>query len=303
MKLHKAAWPFISVVIPAYNEAAKLPRVLSSLHAQDYPGMFEIIVADNNSTDRTVTIAKKSGARVVHQTKKGVAYARQAGFYAASGDYIASTDADSIVPSDWLTRLATEFTKHPKAVAVTGMYRFYDDGLLLRVMTWLFNFPLFTIFDWYSGANMMVEKQAFLKIGGFDVSVPLSEDSDICRRLRTEGQVLRLPFFKIETSARRFNQLGFFGGLWDYSFNYIKLKTGYKRDEITFRSGSEVARLPWFYKLSISTSMVFILLTSAASVTPVRAQVIKHHPHIHVAQRVQSMHNASVHMLQKLDND
>jgi len=100
----------ISVIIPAFNEEKLLPRCLESLRNQDYEDEYEIIVADNGSTDDTAGIAREFGAKVVScPNRRGVFHARQAGADAACGDIIAQADADTIYPRGWLRRIANQF--------------------------------------------------------------------------------------------------------------------------------------------------------------------------------------------------
>jgi glycosyltransferase involved in cell wall biosynthesis len=97
--------PRISVVIPAYNEAKLLPRLLDSVDAarRNYhggPDAIEVIVADNASTDRTAQIADARGVRVVAVAKRAIAAARNGGARAAAGAILAFIDADSAVHPD-----------------------------------------------------------------------------------------------------------------------------------------------------------------------------------------------------------
>ena len=115
----------ISVVIPAYNEEHTLPTCLQALKSQTTPPL-EIIVVDNNSTDRTAEVARSFGAKVVHESVKGITPARQRGFQEAKGDIIARTDADTISPANWLALIEETFTAHPDAVGVTGKTDYYD---------------------------------------------------------------------------------------------------------------------------------------------------------------------------------
>lgn len=286
-------WPYISVVIPAYNEAKSLVKTLESLHAQDYLGNFEIIVVDNNSTDSTAKVAKKYGAKVIFEPRKGVAFARQTGFMAATGEIIATSDSDTIVPPNWLTRFVKKFNKDPNAVLISGMFNFYDGSRFLNAMTYLLNYHSFVIFGWYSGANMAVKRDAFLKVGGFNTALPLSEDSDLGVRLRKIGHVTIDAKFKVKTSARRFNQLGFWGGIYDYCINYIKFKLHIKPSKVAFRSGSEVPRLGLVPRLAIHLLVILALagalLGGIFEIKPVKAQVIKrghqfsqHVPHMNL---------------------
>lgn len=269
------SYPFISIVIPAYNEGRSIIPTLKSVRAQDYKGRYEMIVADNNSTDDTSQIAKKMGAKVVFEPKKGAAAARQAGFLAAKGPIIASTDADTLVPENWLTRFAQEFTKHNDAIAISGMYDFYDASLPLRILTRIFNYPLFIIFNWYSGANMAIKKDIFLKSGGFDTDIKLSEDSVLCKKLRSFGKVYRLKSFKVKTTARRFNQLGLLPGLWNYSYNYIQWKLGKDAQKVNFKPASEVSKLGLKFKILINLLVALALAGGLFGIQPVRANVIK----------------------------
>ncbi|HAF69763.1 TPA: glycosyl transferase [Candidatus Acetothermia bacterium] len=94
----------ISVVVPAHNEEEVLPACLAALRSQSI-SEFELIVVDSASTDRTGEVARAHGAQVVRVERPGLARARQAGFEAASGEIVATTDADSQPPPDWLARL------------------------------------------------------------------------------------------------------------------------------------------------------------------------------------------------------
>jgi glycosyltransferase involved in cell wall biosynthesis len=100
--------PLVSVVVPARNAAATLERCLRSLLDLDYPrDRFEIIVADNGSTDGSRSILDRFGGqvRVVEQPRPGPAAARNAGIRAAEGTVIALTDADCQVDRQWLREL------------------------------------------------------------------------------------------------------------------------------------------------------------------------------------------------------
>jgi glycosyltransferase involved in cell wall biosynthesis len=97
------------------------------LSNQDYKGEYEIIVADNGSTDNTARIARDFGAKVIScPEKKSVFYARQVGANAARGDIIVQADADTLYPKSWLKRIADQLSLHPKAVAIAGRFIYRD---------------------------------------------------------------------------------------------------------------------------------------------------------------------------------
>ena len=290
-------FPKTSVVIPAFNEAKRIGKTLRSLKNQNYRGKIEIIVVDNNSNDQTAEVARKFGAIVVSEMRKGVSYCRQTGFMRATGAIIATTDADTIVPKYWVQRLVEEFEKHPSAVAVTGMYNFYDGIFVLRYGTAIFAYPLFWVFKWYSGANLAIKKSAFLAVGGFDEDINLSEDTDICNRLKKIGEVYRLPFLVVQTSARRFNQLGLLGGAWDYWYTYFRLKTSSNKAGVRFRSASEIPKLGFFPKLAINL-IVFAIIIIIIGISPVRAEILEQEKRLHLHRPSNILHyNQIIHRI------
>ena len=113
----------VSVVIPARNEEREIGRCLDSLARQTFRD-FEVIVVDNGSMDRTASLARSRRVRVIEEPRRGFSPARQAGFEAASGSIVASTDADTVVPPDWLARIEQAFKEQPQAVGVFGPFRY-----------------------------------------------------------------------------------------------------------------------------------------------------------------------------------
>lgn len=204
-----AKQPFISVVIPAYNEEKYLPRCLTSLDGQTYPRQrFEVIVVDNASTDRTAEIAQEHGARVVREERKGVGRARQSGAEAAQGEIIAGTDADIDAPPEWLERIAACFVADPRLGGITGPVYFYDGNWLLRTWfryvntawVWLLNAVGLNAF---SGNNFAVRREPFQRSGGFRVELVGGEDTDLALRLRKVTRLAFAPEVVIDASARR----------------------------------------------------------------------------------------------------
>lgn len=216
--LNECREPKVSVVIPALNEERELGDCLESLSRQTFPE-FEVIVVDNGSTDATISIAEKWGARVLFEPKRGPGYARETGFRAAKAGIIASTAADTILPPDWIAQIWTAFNGKPELIAVFGPIRAkpfsVSDPLtkaLLPVlemgaaigqrMAFRAKAPLF------SGANFAVRKEAFLAVNGFRSPqtgqiYPSSEDILLGLKLRRIGRVLYLPNLVVWTSARK----------------------------------------------------------------------------------------------------
>ncbi len=198
----------ISVVITAYNEEVYLPNCLKALGAQDYPKEnFEIIVVDNNSTDKTAAIAKSFGARVVEEKQQGYVFGLNTGMYAAAGEIIAVTDADTFVSKDWLSTISNSFDE----VGVVGVTGSLDNLSSKPVVNFLMA-SFFAIFlkivfalglPHLCGFNFAVKKEAFLKVGGLDLRFEMAPDVDLGIRLAKIGRVVYNSGMLVSTSSRR----------------------------------------------------------------------------------------------------
>jgi peptidoglycan/xylan/chitin deacetylase (PgdA/CDA1 family) len=199
----------ISIVIPALNEERLLPDCLESLRNQDYEGEYEVIVADNGSTDNTAKIAREFGAKVVScLEKKNVFYARQVGADAACGDIIAQADADTVYPRDWLTRIADHFSSHPDTVAVAGRFIYRDPpswagfeyflrDCANRLSGTFFGRPFLV-----SGATFAFRRRAFLNVDGYKISSYRPDQYDISSWLSKIGKVSYDRNLYVLTSSR-----------------------------------------------------------------------------------------------------
>jgi len=212
--------PIFSIVIPAFNEERFLPRCLESLKNQDFKD-FEIIVVDNNSTDKTAEIAKKFGAILLFEKNQGVAFARQKGFQSGRGEIIATTDADTILPKNWLSRIFEEFKKDKDLVAFGGSCEFYSGPISAKLASKFLLKPFLFLDKIFSGGwslmgcNMAIKKEAFLRVGGFNTNLKLNEDIEISHRLSKIGKIILDPNFKVKTSGRRYRN-GLILGLITY---------------------------------------------------------------------------------------
>jgi glycosyltransferase involved in cell wall biosynthesis len=211
----------ISVIIPAFNEEKFLGNCLLSLKEQDFKD-FEIVVVDNNSTDKTVEIAKKFGVILVSEKNQGVAFARNKGAKIAKGDILAFTDADTILPKNWLSRIKEEFERDKELIAFGGSCEFYSGPISARLASKFLLKPFLFLDKFFSGGfnlmgcNMAIKRGAFFKVGGFNENLKLNEDVEISYRLRKIGKVKFDPNFKVKTSGRRFRH-GLILGIINYA--------------------------------------------------------------------------------------
>ncbi|MEK7561825.1 MAG: glycosyltransferase family 2 protein [Patescibacteria group bacterium] len=116
----------LSIIIPVYNEEGYISACLDSIAAQTISPV-EVIVVDNNSTDRTVEIAQGySFVKILYEKRQHQVFAQTTGFNEATGDILGRIDADSILPPDWVEKIIKAFADDPKLVAVTGGADPYD---------------------------------------------------------------------------------------------------------------------------------------------------------------------------------
>ena len=247
----------MSFVIPAYNEAAYLPACLESILTQtrEMRGTTEIIVVNNASSDETHAIAASyPGVRVVDEPRKGLTFARQAGYLESTGDLIANVDADSRLTPGWIDRVFAAFAEQPDMVAFSGPVVYYDltprQSLLVRVfyctawITYLCNRYVLRVGSMVQGGNFVVSRAGMEAIGGFNLAISFyGEDTDIATRLNRVGEVRFTFALKMLSSARRLKHEGMLIMAARYSMNYLWttfLKRPFTDEHIDIREQMEV---------------------------------------------------------------
>jgi peptidoglycan/xylan/chitin deacetylase (PgdA/CDA1 family)/GT2 family glycosyltransferase len=227
-------FPFVSVVIPAYNEENYLLSCLESIRKQDYAAEYEVIVVDNASTDNTAKIARDWGAKVAYESKRSPACARQKGAEVATGELIAFIDADTQAPAHWLSTLVSRLVREPEAVVISGPYAYYDAGKFTKITSYFGNF--FSIITdhlfrkvlnkgsaiW--GCNFAVRRSAFWEVGGFDTNIKFyGEEYELSLRLKKAGKGSVMPRLFVLTSARRLKRIGVVNQYWNWIVDYFSV--------------------------------------------------------------------------------
>ncbi len=214
----------LSVVIPAYNEAQNIAQCLEALTHQDTSEPFEVILVDNNCTDHTVQVAKqfasKLNLRILPEPKQGRGQARFAGFAAATGEIIFSTDADTQVHPQWISR-TLPFFSDPKIIAVTGECYINDCNWYTNL---IFNFitaltvPMYRLlFGYYplNGFNFAIRKSVYNRSERFDPKINGVEDVDLAHKVHHLGKIGYVKNNRVLFSGRRFKN-NLISGLWPY---------------------------------------------------------------------------------------
>ncbi|MEI8331639.1 MAG: glycosyltransferase [Methanomicrobiales archaeon] len=212
----------ISVIIPTFNEEENIAQCLVSLSHQNIPRAdYEIIVVDGGSKDATREIAKKYADLVFTQTSKKVGGARNDGVTVAKGTIIATTDADCILPPDWIKNLAENF-RNPAVVQVYGPVYPIEEGIGNRFSLMLAN--TFARIGYYSktfyytlGCNTAFRKDAFVKAGMYRC-IDAGDDLEIAMRMKDEGKILFDNRLKVGFSMRRYEKFGTIRSLYEWVY-------------------------------------------------------------------------------------
>jgi hopene-associated glycosyltransferase HpnB len=210
-------WPSVVAIIPARNEALALPRTLSSLSAQNYPGRFSIVVVDDESTDGTGAIARQLAATLdrevtvlrgeplppdwtgkVWAMRQGIAHAET---MADLPDYLLLTDADIEYPPDAVARLVAG-AKASRTVLTSLMVKLNCESLAERALipAFVYFFQMLYPFAWVNKANaktaaaaggcMLVDRGALARAGGIaKIRSALIDDCALARLLKAEAPI------------------------------------------------------------------------------------------------------------------
>jgi cellulose synthase/poly-beta-1,6-N-acetylglucosamine synthase-like glycosyltransferase len=205
-KSRQAGPRMLSVVIPTLNSADTLGTALSSLLSNDFQrDRYEVIIVDGGSTDKTLDVCRRFPVEVVFCPKKGWSAALNLGVEKANGDIVCITNADVIVPRDWLRKIWEFFRDNPGVDGVGGpilpprvcrnnIQRFEADIFFEDQ-----GFPVKLTRSRYmemwgggliSGPNYALTREALLRSGGFNESLASYSDVDLVWRLVKMGKHL-----------------------------------------------------------------------------------------------------------------
>jgi glycosyltransferase involved in cell wall biosynthesis len=199
----------ISFVIPAWNEQLLLGRTIASIHAamdgRDHT--YEIVVADDASTDDTAAVATAGGARVVSCTHRQIAATRNTGAHAALGDRLIFVDADTLVPRAAIDEMLAAFEE---GAAAGGAMPVFDEPVPRYARVLLVPMGLlYRVFGLASGACLMCTRTTFETVGGFDETHYAAEEAVFCRRAHRCGPfvLVRTPVITSGRKLRTFSAI------------------------------------------------------------------------------------------------
>lgn len=192
----------ISFIIPAFNEESLIGRTIESVHAsaRALGEPYEIVVADDDSSDRTADIARELGARVASVRHRQIAATRNSGAKAAFGEMLIFVDADTIVNAE-VVRAAVHAMRSGAigggcTVEFSGRLPTYARVLLRTAI------PLYRWAGLAAGCFIFCTRPSFMDAGGFDESIYAGEEAILSRALRRRGRFVILRQSVI-TSGRK----------------------------------------------------------------------------------------------------
>lgn len=228
----------LSIIIPTYNEEKTLPTLLRSIKEQDFDD-YEVVVADNNSTDTTQEVAQKFGARVVEGGLPGAG--RNLGAKAAKGEKLLFLDADVVLPHPrFLSNTVREFDRRAYDIATCRILPL-SEKRADRLFHWVYNhYSIRTarVFPHAPGFCIFARRHIHEKINGFDEDIKLAEDHDYTQRAVQYGNFGFLSE-SIPVSVRRFDKEGRIKIAIKYIFCdiYMFFLGGVKSDIFRYRFG------------------------------------------------------------------
>ncbi|SMF26334.1 Glycosyltransferases, probably involved in cell wall biogenesis [Cellulosimicrobium cellulans J34] len=195
--------PVVSVVVPAFDAAATLGEQLEALAQQVGAPAFEVLLCDNGSRDATADVARGwrdkppttpawSALRLVDASaRRGPSAARNVGAAEARGTYLAFCDADDVAAPDWVAATHAALLEHPMVAGPWDLTRLNTHYAHVGDRT----DPTFRMAFWdelpTAGAgNLALRADVFAEVGGFDETLPVGEDIDLCWRVQLAGHAL-----------------------------------------------------------------------------------------------------------------
>lgn len=205
----------LTVIIPAFNEEGSIGRTLR--HVEGAKGYLqvrsdvavEVIMVDNGSSDTTARVAAAAGARVVHESERNIARARNVGARAAHGQILVFLDADTTFPEGLLWRVVDEMAD-PRCLGGAADTEYKPASQVIHAYLQLWRW-LGKLTKMAQGAAQFCRREVFEQLGGYDETLFMGEDVDFHWRLRRLAKkrglrAVLLNDVRVIPSCRRFDQ-------------------------------------------------------------------------------------------------
>ena len=223
--------PSVTVIVPVYNGEQCIQPCINSLLAMDYPtSQYEILVVDNNSTDKTLAVLASFGkqVRVLQEPTQGAAVARNRGIRSARYDILAFTDADCEVDESWLRHLVEPFGSiHAKLIAGGKILAKPGSNEIAAYGNLIHDHERAIVgskVPYVISMNMALRKASVLDAGMLDEEFLRGQDCDLSFRLRYEGYRFKYLPSAIVYHENEHTLAGLFHEGWTHGMWGIKLR-------------------------------------------------------------------------------
>ncbi len=190
----------LSIIIPTYNEAGFIGNLITYLRRHSDASVTAIIVADGESTDNTIAVAKEAGATSVLSPRKGRSAQMNYGTSLATSEVLYFVHADTFPPSSFINDIS-------QAIAEgfdLGRYRtkFNSTKSILKLNAWATRFDLFMCMG--GDQTLFIKKDLFQQQGGFREDMKIMEEYEFCARMR-KGASYKIMKAAALVSARKYD--------------------------------------------------------------------------------------------------
>ena len=188
----------LSVIIPLYNGERTIGPLLESLALQEEAAEWEVVIADNGSTDGGLAIvedwrSRLPSLRVVDSSERsGTAHARNFGARAAHGSALVFIDHDDVVGAGYIAAMAAALRSHQFVCARSDVERLNPEWTWALRPSGQSDGPMMWIYDFLpyaAGGTIGIKRSVFEAVGGFDESIHLADCCDLCWRVQLDTPV------------------------------------------------------------------------------------------------------------------
>ncbi|HMI09127.1 MAG TPA: glycosyltransferase [Candidatus Saccharimonadales bacterium] len=205
----------ISIIIPTLNEEHYLPRLLRSFVNQDFKGIYEVLVIDGHSTDKTAEVVKEYQKILptlsIYQCDTGISKQRNYGAKKAKYDSLIFLDGDMELPKKTLLKLERHFQTKDNFIAIPALFPY--DWKFVDIFLFILSTLYFVVVRYknpiLTGMCIITTKQVHNHMGGFNEKAIIAEDIEYGLRAHKNGARYYMLFGTlVRGSARRLNKTG-----------------------------------------------------------------------------------------------
>jgi glycosyltransferase involved in cell wall biosynthesis len=200
--------PVLTVIIPAYNEENLIAECLSSVLNQDIDLPYEVIVVEGPSTDNTALVAGSFPVKFIHLEQRGIGLAWKTAASLSESELLVFTEADTVVPKNWLRTIYNLMDSNPQSVGLAGVFIFKEKSRFANGLTQMAVYATDKVHQAWKGAiafrgkNFAIRRRSLIACGGFDENLAAYGDVELSWRAQELGEILYAPSLLVQTSSR-----------------------------------------------------------------------------------------------------